>query len=173
MISAPAPSTAEIARGGMGSVLRGRDVDLGRDLAFKVLLDQHHDRSDLVDRFVEEAQICGQLQHPGVVSVHELGTLADHRPFFAMKLVKGQTPAALLADRGAEPDLPRFLSIFEAVCQTMAYAHSRGVIHRDLKPSNAMVGSFGEVQVLDWDLTKVLPRACYELLARNSRHFPL
>ena len=142
----------------MGLVLKGRDPDLGRDLALKILLDQHRDRPDLVNRFVEEAQICGQLQHPGVVPVYDLGTLADHRPFFTMKLVKGQTLAALLAVRGTEPDLPRFLSIFEAVCQTMAYVHSRGVIHRDLKPSNVMVGSFGEVQVMDWGLAKVLPK---------------
>jgi eukaryotic-like serine/threonine-protein kinase len=149
----------EIARGGMGSVLRARDPHLGRDLALKVLLDHHRDRSDLVGRFVEEAQICGQLQHPGVVPVHELGTLADHRPFFAMKLVKGQTLTALLAERSCPAnDLPRFLTIFEAICQTMAYAHARGVIHRDLKPSNVMVGSFGEVQVMDWGLAKVLPR---------------
>ena len=80
----------EIARGGMGAVLKGRDPDLGRDLALKVLLDRHRDRPDLVHRFVEEAQICGQLQHPGVVPVYELGTLADHRPFFTMKLVKGR-----------------------------------------------------------------------------------
>jgi len=149
----------EIARGGMGSVLRARDPHLGRDLALKVLLDHHRDRSDLVDRFVEEAQICGQLQHPGVVPVYELSTLADHRPFFTMKLVKGQTLAALLAERSCPADdLPRFLAIFEAICQTMAYAHARGVIHRDLKPSNVMVGSFGEVQVMDWGLAKVLPR---------------
>ena len=88
-----------------------------------------------------------------------LGTLADHRrPFFTMKLLKGQTLTALLATRGVEPDLPRFLSIFEAICQTMAYVHSRGVIHRDLKPSNVMVGSFGQVQVVDWGLAKVLPK---------------
>ncbi|HKI17251.1 MAG TPA: serine/threonine-protein kinase, partial [Isosphaeraceae bacterium] len=147
----------EIARGGMGSVLRARDPHLGRDLALKVLLDHHRDRSDLVDRFVEEAQICGQLQHPGVVPVYELSTLADHRPFFTMKLVKGQTLAALLAERVSPAhDLPRFLAIFEAICQTVAYAHARGVIHRDLKPSNVMVGSFGEVQVMDWGLAKVL-----------------
>ena len=152
-------SSARSPAAAWAPVLRGRDPDLGRDLALKVLLDHHRDRSDLVDRFVEEAQICGQLQHPGVVPVYELGTLADHRPFFAMKLVKGQTLAALLADavRPAD-DLPRFLSIFEAICQTMAYAHARGVIHRDLKPSNVMVGSFGEVQVMDWGLAKVLPK---------------
>ena len=149
----------EIARGGMGAVLKGRDPDLGRDLALKILLDRHRGRADLIERFVEEAQICGQLQHPGVVPVYELGRLLDQRPFFAMKLVKGQTLAALLARRSSPADeLPRFLAIFEAVCQTVAYAHARGVIHRDLKPSNVMVGSFGEVQVMDWGLAKVLPR---------------
>ena len=105
-----------------------------------------------------KAQICGQLQHPGIVPVYELGTLADRRPFFAMKLVKGRTLAELLAERGDESDLPRFLSIFEAICQTMAYAHARDVIHRDLKPANVMVGAFGEVQVMDWGLAKVLPK---------------
>ena len=149
----------EIARGGMGSVLKCRDHDLGRDVALKVLLERHCDQTNLVDRFLEEAQICGQLQHPGVVPVYDLGTLADRRPFFAMKLVKGQTLADLLAKRSSPAaDLPRFLSIFSAICQTMAYAHSRGVIHRDLKPSNVMVGPFGEVQVMDWGLAKVLPK---------------
>jgi serine/threonine-protein kinase len=167
----------EIAQGGMGVVFRGRDPDLGRDLALKMLLRKHKNRADLVHRFVEEAQICGQLQHPGVVPIYELGALADNRPFFTMKLVKGRTLAVLLAERGSsrtspldqsDPDgeapdrphgdLPRFLTIFEAICQTVAYAHSRGVIHRDLKPANVMVGSYGEVQVMDWGLAKVLPR---------------
>jgi serine/threonine-protein kinase len=149
----------EIARGGMGSVLKGRDPDLGRDVALKVLRDDLRDNADLVRRFVEEAQIGGQLQHPGVVPIYELGTFADRRPFFAMKLVKGHTLARLLeARRSPEEDQPRFLSIFEAIAQTVAFAHARGVIHRDLKPSNVMVGSFGEVQVMDWGLAKVLPR---------------
>jgi serine/threonine-protein kinase len=181
----------EIARGGMGAILRGRDVELGRELAIKVLLQSHRDNSDVVRRFIEEAQIGGQLQHPGVVPVYELGTFPDRRPYFATKLVKGQTLSALLGERmkddggrmnegtkddgdmmnaqaswsdlsliphhsSLRSDLPRFLSIFEQVCQTMAYAHARGVIHRDLKPSNIMVGSFGEVQVMDWGLAKVL-----------------
>ena len=149
----------EIARGGMGAVLKGRDPDLGRDLAVKVLREDIRDNADMVRRFIEEAQIGGQLQHPGIVPIYELGTFADRRPFFSMKLVKGQTLAALLDGRAAPADdLPRLLSIFEAICQTVAYAHARGVIHRDLKPSNVMVGSFGEVQVMDWGLAKVLPR---------------
>jgi serine/threonine-protein kinase len=147
----------EVARGGMGAILKGRDTDLGRDLAVKILLEQHRENPDLIRRFIEEAQISGQLQHPGVVPVYELGTLADRRPYFAMKLVKGRTLTALLEERaGPADDQPRLLGIFEQVCLTMAYAHTRGVIHRDLKPSNIMVGSFGEVQVMDWGLAKVL-----------------
>jgi serine/threonine protein kinase len=149
----------EIARGGMGAVLKGRDADLGRDLAIKVLLEKYRDQPEMTRRFVAEAQIAGQLQHPGIVPVYELGTFADRRPYFTMKLVKGRTLASLLTGR-ANPadDLPRFVGIFEQVCQTVAYAHARGVIHRDLKPSNVMVGGFGEVQVMDWGLAKVLPR---------------
>ncbi|HEV3340927.1 MAG TPA: protein kinase, partial [Pirellulales bacterium] len=150
----------EIARGGMGAILKGRDLDLGRDLAIKVLLDQRRDRPELVRRFIEEAQIGGQLQHPGIVPVHELGMLEDERPYFTMKLVRGRTLTSLLEARAnLSDDRPRFLAIFEQVCQTIAYAHSRGVVHRDLKPSNVMVGSFGEVQVMDWGLAKVLKTA--------------
>ena len=92
----------EIARGGMGAILKGYDIELNRDLAVKVLLDRHRDDPELVRRFVEEAQIGGQLQHPGIVPIYELGTLSDRRPFFAMKLVKGRTLAALLG-RAARP----------------------------------------------------------------------
>jgi serine/threonine-protein kinase len=147
----------EIARGGMGAVLKGRDTGLGRDLAVKVLLETHQGKTELVQRFVEEAQIAGQLQHPGVVPVYELGQFPDQRPYFTMKLVKGKTLAALLAARkDPAEDRPRLVGIFAQVCQTLAYAHARGVIHRDLKPSNVMVGNFGEVQVMDWGLAKVL-----------------
>jgi eukaryotic-like serine/threonine-protein kinase len=149
----------EIARGAMGAVLKGCDPDLGRDLAVKVLLEEHRHRPDLIRRFVEEAQIGGQLQHPGIVPVYELGIFDDARPYFTMKLVKGQTLTGLLAARTASSsELPRFLETFLRVAQTVAYAHARGVVHRDLKPSNVMVGSFGEVQVMDWGLAKVLPR---------------
>jgi serine/threonine-protein kinase len=149
----------EIAHGGMGAVLRGRDHHLGRDLAIKVLLDRHRDRPDLERRFLAEARVGARLQHPGVVPVYELGRAGDHRPFFTMKLVQGQTLAALLATRPSPADdLARFLSVFEQVCQALAYAHSLGVLHRDLKPANVMVGAFGEVQVMDWGLAKVLPQ---------------
>ncbi|WP_419189146.1 tetratricopeptide repeat protein [Stieleria marina] len=148
----------EIARGGMGAVLKGRDMDLGRDLAIKVLLDSHKDDPQVIQRFVEEAQIGGQLQHPGIAPVYELGQFADQRPFFSMKLVKGDTLAKLLFDReDAVDERGKLIGIFEQICQTVAYAHSRGVIHRDLKPANIMVGAFGEVQVMDWGLAKVLP----------------
>jgi tetratricopeptide (TPR) repeat protein len=145
----------EIGRGGMGSVLRGHDPELGRDLAVKVLLPDHQHDAAVRRRFTEEAQIGGQLQHPGIVPVHDLGRLEDGRPFIAMKLVQGRTLAELLRQRtDPHQDLPRFEKVFEQVCQTVAYAHSRGVIHRDLKPSNVMVGAFGEVQVMDWGLAK-------------------
>lgn len=147
----------EIARGGMGMIIKGRDTVLGRELAIKVLLDEHRDNPDVIGRFIEEAQINGQLQHPGIVPVHELGHFADNRPFFTMKLVKGKTLSSLLAERtNRAQSLARYIGIFEQICQTVAYAHSRRVIHRDLKPANIMVGAFGEVQVMDWGLAKVL-----------------
>ncbi len=147
----------EIARGGVGVVYRAHDVDLGRDVALKVLLDGHEKNPDMLRRFVEEAQIGGQLQHPGVCSIHEMGLLGPDRPYFTMKLVKGRTLSALLAERrNSSVERQRFLGIFEQIAQTLAYAHARGVIHRDLKPSNVMVGAFGEVQVMDWGLAKVL-----------------
>ncbi len=149
----------EIARGGMGIVHRVHDTVLGRDLALKVLRERHRDRPEMIDRFVEEARIAGQLQHPGIVPIHELGSLADDRPFFTMKLVKGRTLAEILAERNDPATArPHLLAIFLQIAQTMAYAHDRSVIHRDLKPSNVMVGKYGEVQVMDWGLAKVLPR---------------
>lgn len=112
--------SGEIARGGMGAVLRGRDVDLGRDLAVKVLLEKYVDRPEVARRFIEEAQIGGQLQHPGVVPVYDIGRFGD-RPFFTMKLVKGQTLAALLGERtDLAAERPRLLGIALQVAQTLA-----------------------------------------------------
>jgi tetratricopeptide (TPR) repeat protein len=166
-IDAPAPAkrigrfevAGEIARGGVGSILKARDVEIGRDVALKVLLDDHAGNAEMTRRFIEEARIAGRLQHPGIVPVYEMGRTPVDRPYFAMELVDGSTLSDLLARRrDAAEDRQRFLGIFLQVCQTLAYAHTRGVIHRDLKPSNIMVGPFGEVQVMDWGLAKVIGR---------------
>jgi serine/threonine protein kinase len=115
----------------MGAVLRGHDPDLGRDLAVKILLPGQQHNPATLRRFTEEAQIGGQLQHPGIVPVYEVGRSADQQPYFTMKLVRGRTLATLLRQRSdPRQDLARFEQIFEQVCQTMAYAHSRGVIHQ-------------------------------------------
>jgi tetratricopeptide (TPR) repeat protein len=154
---------SEIGRGGVGIVYRGRDEDLGREVAMKVLHEEYATHAEVLARFVEEAQIGGQLQHPGIVPVYELGLQPDGQPFFAMKLIKGETLAAQLATRGDIAEARgRFLGIFEQICQTMAYAHARRVVHRDLKPANVMIGAFGEVQVVDWGFAKVLQKAAAE-----------
>jgi len=159
----------EVARGGMGAVLKGRDVDLVRDVAVKVLLETHQGKTEMLQRFVEEAQIGGQLQHPGIAPVYELGQFADKRPYFTMKLVKGKTLATLLAARKSpDEERTRYVGIFAQICQTLAFAHARGVIHRDLKPSNVMAGAFGEVQVMDWGLAKVLKEGASPMRRRRK-----
>ena len=145
-----------LGRGGVGAVHKAHDTDLGRDVAMKFLHEKYIDEPSILHRFVEEAQIGGQLQHPGIVPVYELG-MSNERPFFTMKMVKGQTLAKKLAERpSVAHDRRTFLSIFEDICQPMAYAHARGVVHRDLKPANVMIGSFGEVQIVDWGVGKVM-----------------
>jgi dipeptidyl aminopeptidase/acylaminoacyl peptidase/serine/threonine protein kinase/Tfp pilus assembly protein PilF len=145
----------EIARGGMGQVLRVHDLSLDRQLAVKVLPRDKAPSDEAVRRFLEEAQITGQLQHPSIPPVHEVGRLSDGSPFFSMKLIDGRTLAELLEARPSPADdLLRFLKVFEQIAQSLAYAHSQGIIHRDLKPQNVMVGAFGEVQVMDWGLAK-------------------
>jgi len=147
----------ELARGGMGAIIRGHDTDLNREVALKVLHEGHEPDEDLRRRFIDEAHITGRLQHPGVVPVYESGRFLDGRPFFAMKLIGGRTLAALLRERrDSQTDRARLLKVFEQACQAVAYAHSNDTIHRDLKPANIMVGAFGEVLVLDWGLAKTL-----------------
>ena len=142
----------EIGHGGMGTVFRARDLGLGRDVAIKILQSKYSATSHAARRFVEEAHITGQLQHPGIPPIHAVGTLVDGRPFLAMKLIKGRTLTAILAKESMSRG--SLIAAFEQVCQAVAYAHNHGVIHRDLKPANVMVGEFGEVQVMDWGLSK-------------------
>ena len=154
----------EIARGGMGAILAARDVSLDREVAVKVLLPA---AAPHAGRFIREARITARLPHPGVPPVYALGDLADGRPFLAMKLIRGRTLGAILSARGGgppsarlsdsdltAPSAPGLLQVFEQICQTVGFAHANGVLHRDLKPGNVMVGSFGEVQVMDWGLAK-------------------
>lgn len=153
----------EIGRGGVGIIFKSRDRDLGRDVAMKVLRQEMAEKPHVVERFIEEAQVAGQLQHPGIVPVYGMGLQKDGRPYFTMKLVKGRTLSAMLtARRTPREQRRRYLGIFEQLCQTVAYAHSRGVVHRDLKPANVMVGAFGEVQLMDWGFAKVLGRRVEE-----------
>jgi tetratricopeptide (TPR) repeat protein len=141
----------------MGVVYRATDTVLGREVAVKVLDSRFDAGSAAARRFIDEARVTGQLQHPSIPAVHDLGSLPDGRPFLAMKLIKGRTLDRDLKDR-PDPahDRGRFVAIFEQVCQAVGFAHDHQVLHRDLKPANVMVGSFGEVQVMDWGLAKVL-----------------
>jgi len=160
----------EVARGGMGVILKVWDQDLRRTLAMKASfgsvkgLAQSDPGSQgmlVASRFLEEAQITGQLDHPGVPPVHELGVDEDGRLFFTMRLVRGRTldeVFKLARDEEEGWSRPRAVNVMARVCETMAYAHSKGVIHRDIKPANIMVGKFGEVYVMDWGLAKVIGR---------------
>jgi serine/threonine protein kinase/formylglycine-generating enzyme required for sulfatase activity len=158
----------EIGRGGMGAVVRVWDEDLERPLAMKVMLGEvpaevseatPPDTQQRLARFLEEAQVTGQLDHPGIVPVHEIGLDAEGRVFFTMKLVRGRTLlevfSELARDEGGWTQT-RVLGLLLKVCEAMSYAHAKGVIHRDLKPANVMVGRFGEVYVMDWGLARVL-----------------
>jgi tetratricopeptide (TPR) repeat protein/tRNA A-37 threonylcarbamoyl transferase component Bud32 len=155
------------AKGGLGQVWLALDGDLGRRVALKELRPERADRPELVARFLEEARITGQLEHPGIVPVYELARRsADGQPFYTMRFVKGRTLAEVIRDyhrkreagRAGPLDLIALLDAFVGVCNAVAYAHSRGVIHRDLKPQNVVLGDYGEVVVLDWGLAKLVDR---------------
>jgi serine/threonine protein kinase/predicted Zn-dependent protease len=142
----------EIARGGMGIIYRAHDQELDREVAVKVLA---REQSVARARFERESRLSARLQHPGIVPIHQSGTLSDGRTFIAMKLVAGNTLRALIDEQPDARQRLQLLDVFHQVCQAVAYAHSAGIVHRDLKPSNIMVGEFGEVQVMDWGIAKV------------------
>ncbi|MFO0846781.1 MAG: serine/threonine-protein kinase, partial [Gemmataceae bacterium] len=154
------------ATGGIGRVWLAHDSGLGRDVALKELRPERAEHAAFSARFLQEARITGQLEHPGIVPVYELAWSADRGPFYTMRFVKGRTlteaAAAFHKKRSAGQadalDLPALLNAFVTVCHTVAYAHSRGVIHRDLKGQNVILGDFGEVVVLDSGLAKRLGR---------------
>jgi serine/threonine protein kinase len=139
-----------IARGGMGSVWLAEDTVLKRHLAMK-LLDIAEPADDLRERLLQEACVLAGLEHPGIVPVHDAGTLPDGRAFYCMKYVEGQT----LAQHIAGMALPERLRLLERIAEPLDFAHAHGVIHRDLKPENIMIGIFGEVLVMDWGLAKI------------------
>ena len=140
-----------IARGGMGTVYRARDRRLDRDVALKVM-NAPAPAPGEVERMRDEARILARLEHPGIVPVHDLGTLPDGRLFYVMKLVRGRR----LDEATADAPLHARLRTFERICEAVAFAHAQGVVHRDLKPENVMVGPFGEVLVLDWGVARWL-----------------
>jgi len=159
----------EVGRGGMGAVLKVFDADLRRNLAMKVILgrDKRGPAGNpeipphVLERFLEEAQVTGQLEHPGVVPVHELGVDEEGRMYFTMRLVRGKSFDEVIRLSREEREgwnLARALHSLLKICETVAYAHSRRVIHRDLKPSNVMIGRFGETYVMDWGAARLLDR---------------
>jgi eukaryotic-like serine/threonine-protein kinase len=145
---------SEIGRGGGGIVYRAHDHTVDRPVAVKVLHQGGRGDSLTLRRFNMEARLTASLAHPAIPPVHDVGELPDGRPYLAMKLIEGRTLSDLLKEHPGKA--VRWLPVFEAISQAVGFAHSRGVIHRDLKPSNVMVGSFGEVQVMDWGLAKQL-----------------
>jgi len=154
----------EHGRGGMGRVLLVHDSHLERDIVLKELLPQLSDGStptparhskEMASRFLREAKITGQLEHPSITPVHELGRREDGTLYYTMKFVRGRTLAKAIHEAKSLEERLKLLPHFVDLCNAIAYAHSRGVIHRDIKPSNVMIGDYGETMIIDWGLAKV------------------
>ena len=152
-----------LGRGGMGAVYLVEDRELGRQVALKVLSDPSPD-PDLVNRLLREARHLARLEHPNIVPVHDVGRLADGRPFYVMKYVRGRRLDEWRFDGHSRPTL---LRMFQRICEAMAFAHAHDVIHRDLKPENIMVGAFGEALVMDFGVAKSLGDSRGETSATN------
>jgi serine/threonine-protein kinase len=152
-----------IGGGGMGSVIRAYDKELGRDVAIKVMSPEFAASGPEAMRFIEEAHITGQLEHPYIVPVYEFGTDQHGARFLAMRLVQGKTLEETINAAGAQRLSPErlgdLLQILVKICDAVSFAHSRGVIHRDLKPSNVMISDFGQVYVMDWGVARSAPKS--------------
>jgi len=164
-----------LARGGLGEVFVARDGRLNREVALKLIQESQAGDPQSKARFLLEAEITGGLEHPGIVPVYALGESSDGRPFYAMRLVRGETlkerirkfhAAGSILKRSLE--FRQLLNHYVRVCDIVAYAHSRGVLHRDLKPSNVMLGKFGETLVVDWGLAKSIERTERETHAEQD-----
>jgi serine/threonine protein kinase len=160
----------EIGRGRMGAIYRLRDTAIDREVAGKLPTGNFAAEEGATRRFLREVEITGQLKHPGIPPVYDLGVLPDGRYFMAMELMEGQTLDEFL--RGC-PDLSAhrewFLDILFRVCWVLAYAHARGVVHRDLEPANIMLGKWGEIRLLDWGLAIVMPERQPHYLSADDR----
>ncbi len=164
----------EIGRGGMGKIDLWKDNYLQRLIASKTLLPSRANSKESVQRFWEEGQIAGQLEHPNIISIHDIGMNQKGQFFFTMKYVEGKPLQKIIdeikkeiQDTKEEYTLQKMLQIFQTICYAMEYAHSKKVIHRDLKPENIMIGNFGEVIVMDWGLAKVLGKG-QEIFSKDS-----
>lgn len=156
------------ARGNLGEVFVAHDIDVDREVALKQIQERHADHADSRARFLVEAEVTGRLEHPSIVPVYALGHYSDGRPFYAMRLIHGESfkdaiaryHGKSIADHGErEVEFRNLLRRFLDVCNAIEYAHSRGVLHRDLKPGNVMLGKYGETLVVDWGLAKILGKS--------------
>lgn len=155
-----------LGQGGMGEVLRVHDARLGRPVALKRMLPELAADPAERHRFVQEAQATGQLEHPNIPGIYDLGKDEHGQPFFTLKLVQGKSLAQLIRtmDEGDQKLLDRYsfsqrMQLFRKMCEAVAYAHSRGVLHRDIKPENIMVGEWGDAFLVDWGLAHHLETA--------------
>ncbi len=152
-----------IAEGGMKNIYQVKDPFTARNVAMAIIKDKPAKNQSECNRFIKEARIAANLQHPNIVPIHDIGVTSDHRPFFTMKLIRGENLSSILRKlHDGDPeylekyDLSRLLIIFQKVCDALSFAHDKGIIHLDLKPENIQVGDYGEVLILDWGLAKLV-----------------
>ncbi|HEY5927169.1 MAG TPA: protein kinase [Kofleriaceae bacterium] len=151
----------QLGKGGMGDIQLCKDTRIARDVAMKLLRRQYRDQPGFRERFLFEARLQGQLEHPSIVPVHDLGVTRDGELYFTMKRIRGLTLANAIENTNKQVGAysrRRLLTAFSSVCLAVDFAHTRGVVHRDLKPHNIMLGDFGEVYILDWGIAKLLDR---------------